>query len=101
MIVLPSFIYSGKACPFRCIITDMTEKGKPYLQGLLHFSPWQGSEKLMFRLQNRLYWAIFTATSRPIFIILVKVVWRSSAVSSVPSTRLSLMEQIASARLPR
>ena len=27
MIVLPSFIYSGKACPFRCIITDMTEKG--------------------------------------------------------------------------
>jgi hypothetical protein len=45
MIVLPSFIYSGKACPFRCIITDTAEKGKPYLQGLLHFSPWQGSKK--------------------------------------------------------
>jgi hypothetical protein len=45
MIVLPSFIYSGKACPFRCIITDTAEKGKPYLQGLLHFSPWQGLKK--------------------------------------------------------
>ena len=44
--------------------------------------------------------AIFTATSRAIFIILVKVVWRSSAESSVPLTRLSEMEQMARARLP-
>ena len=33
--------------------------------------------------------------------MLVKVVCRSWGVSSVPSTRLSLMEQMARARLPR
>ena len=44
--------------------------------------------------------AIFTAASRPIFIMLVKVVWRSSADSSSPVMRLSEMEQMASARLP-
>ena len=44
--------------------------------------------------------AIFTATSRAIFIMLVKVVWRSSAESSVPLTRLSEIEQMARARLP-
>lgn len=101
MIVLPSFIYSGKACLFRCIITDTAEKGKPYLQGLLHFFTMAGFEKTDALWAKRLYLVIFTATSRPIFIMLVKVVWRSSAVSSVPSTRLSLMEQMASARLPR
>ena len=51
-------------------------------------------------LQDR-FRAIFTAASRPIFIMLVKVVCRSWGVSSVPSTRLSLMEQMARARLPR
>ena len=44
--------------------------------------------------------SIFTATSRAIFIMLVKVVWRSSAESSVPLTRLSEIEQMAKARFP-
>ena len=44
--------------------------------------------------------AIFTAVSRAIFIMLVKVVWRSAGESSSPVTRLSEMEQMARARLP-
>ena len=44
--------------------------------------------------------SILTATSSAIFIMLVKVVCRSSAESSSPVTRLSEMEQMASARLP-
>ena len=44
--------------------------------------------------------AIFTATSRAIFIMLVNVVCRSAGDSSSPVTRLSEMEQMASARLP-
>ena len=51
-------------------------------------------------LQNIYVLSIFTATSSAIFIILVKVVYLSSADSSVPLTRLSEMEQMASARLP-
>ena len=44
--------------------------------------------------------AIFTATSRAIFIMLVKAVCRSAGESSSPVTRLSEMEQMARARLP-
>ena len=44
--------------------------------------------------------SILTATSSAIFIMLVKVVCRSSTESSLPVTRLSEMEQMASARLP-
>ena len=50
--------------------------------------------------QNIYRLSIFTAISRAIFIMLVKVVWRSSADSSWPVTRLSEMEQMARARLP-
>ncbi len=44
--------------------------------------------------------AIFTATSSAIFIMLVNVVCRSAGDNSSPVTRLSEMEQMASARLP-
>ena len=57
-------------------------------------------KKTAFSQGNSYLFSIFTAISRAIFIILVKLVWRSSAESSVPLTRLSEMEQMARARLP-
>ena len=52
-------------------------------------------------LENFYFSAIRTAVSRAIRIMAVKVVWRSSALSSSPVTMLSEMEQRARARLPR
>ncbi len=57
----------------------------------------QESKRLAPRMPNH---AIFTAASRAIFIMLVKVVCRSAGESSSPVTRLSEMEQMARARLP-
>ena len=58
----------------------------------------QERKRLAFKVPDHL--AIFTAVSSAIFIMLVKVVWRSAGGNSSPVTRLSEMEQMASARLP-
>lgn len=81
----------------------ISEKASPNLQfGRKNAAPnvCKVHKGLRFCSLSVYLFAIFTATSSAIFIMLVKVVWRSSADSSVPLTKLSEMEQMASARLP-
>ena len=76
-------------------------KSKPYFSTFRKKRAFVRKLRTKARLSQKIHClSILAAISSAIFIMLVKVVCRSSAESSSPVTRLSEMEQMASARLP-
>ena len=87
------YVYFTSSSPKKQVLIYNTRaKARPFVCA--------GCTKGRARRQHIYFLSIFTAISKAIFIMLVKVVCRSSAESSVPLTRLSEMEQMARARLP-